>query len=216
MDTGRNKPESRRTLSLQHEQVMRGHKPAMMFPKGTAEAKKPLGLQRTKTARGVFHYNPSQVSEAHIRHASRGGRENDVLGLGPYSKADIAKRIKAGEKPVAIVERTLDGKEVKAAVGTDKTALEQLAYFNRTKTKGNIVRIEHPAKVVKGKRRGRKKSGKYRRQLPGHADPAERQAEKEARKEARKKAKEEAAKKRTEKIPKHVKKRAMKAGKKKK
>ena len=65
-------------------------------------------------------------------------------------------------------------------------------------------------------RERKKKSGKYRRQLPGHADPAERQAEKEARKEARKKAKEEAAKKRTEKIPKHVKKRAMKAGKKKK
>jgi len=65
-------------------------------------------------------------------------------------------------------------------------------------------------------RERKKKSSKYRRQLPGHADPAERQAEKEARKEARKKAKEEAAKKRTEKIPKHVKKRAMKAGKKKK
>ena len=66
-----------------------------------------------------------------------------------------------------------------------------------------------------GEKRERKRSDKYRRQLPGHDDPILRLAEKEARKEAKKKSKEEAAKKRTEKIPKHVKKRAMKAGKKK-
>ena len=155
VDTGLNKQENPATLKAQHDQVMRGHKPAMMFPKGTREVLKSGGLAKTMTDRGTFHYNPRAIDAASIAHASRGGRENEVLGLGPYSKADIAKRIRAGEKPVAIVERKPDGTEVKAAVGTDKTAPHQLAHFEKTKTPGNIVRIESPEHVVSG----REKSG---------------------------------------------------------
>ena len=148
---GGNKPELRATLKAQHDQVLRGLKPAVMFPKGTVEAKKPDGLQRTKTERGTFHYNPSQTSKPSIHALSKMGRENEVLGLGPYSKSTIEARIKAGEKPVAIVERKRDGTEVKAAVGTDKTAHVQLAHFERTKSPGNIVRVESIDSVVKGR-----------------------------------------------------------------
>jgi hypothetical protein len=150
-DGGANQPEKRETLQAQHDQVLHGHKPAVMFPKGTEEAKKPEGLQRTTTERGTFHYNPNQISKTSIQDLSKIGHENEVLGLGPFSKSDIMQRIQSGEKPVAIVERKPDGTEVKAAVGTDKTAPEQLAHFERTKTPGNTVKIEKIEDVVKGR-----------------------------------------------------------------
>lgn len=53
---------------------------------------------------------------------------------------------------------------------------------------------------------------KYRKQLPSHADPEQRQREKEARKAAKKEMKtEKAIKRQTSKVPKHIKKRAMKS-----
>lgn len=64
------------------------------------------------------------------------------------------------------------------------------------------------------KDRKKKKSERYRRALPSHDNPDERDKEKEARKIAKKAAKEAKAEKRKTKIPKHVKKRAMKQGKK--
>jgi hypothetical protein len=148
-DTGLNAPEKHETLKAQHEQVLRGDKPAMMFPNGTKEAKKPDGLQRTKTERGTFHYNPSQVSAETIKRLSGMSKENKILGLGPYSKSDILNRVSKGEWPVAIVERKPDGTEVKAAIGTNKTAPYQRVHFERTKTAGNVVKIETPEQLVR-------------------------------------------------------------------
>lgn len=64
------------------------------------------------------------------------------------------------------------------------------------------------------KSRPKKKSERYRRTLPSHDNPEEREKAKEERKAAKKAAKDAKSEKRKTKIPKHVKKRAMKQGKK--
>src|SRR5690606_10019239 len=94
------------------------------------------------TPRGIFHFDPAKIDADTIREASAAGRENELLGLGSIPKAEIMRREAAGEKPVAIVERTADGTEVRAAAGTEQTAQQQLAEMEKGKSKGNTVAIE--------------------------------------------------------------------------
>ena len=164
-DTGMNIPETPASLQAQQEQLLRGLRIAQMYPKGTEEPAPPEGIQRVETPRGAFHYNPSQVSPAAIKRISEAGRENEVLGLGPFNKDDIIRRIQAGEQPLAVVERARDGTEVKAAVGTDRTAPIQLQAFEAGKLPGSSVGVEAVGDVVGG-REGRKAGGL----VPGQAD----------------------------------------------
>ena len=90
-DTGRNLPERDETLREQQRALIEGRQRAQMFPVGTSELPLPRGLARVTTRRGVFHYDPRSVSAEEIERASAGGRENEVLGLGPASKADVAE-----------------------------------------------------------------------------------------------------------------------------
>lgn len=141
-------PESPRTLKLQQRQLQAGHRRVQMFPHGTPELPMPRGMMRTKNVNGTFHYNPSRIDENEIHRLSTAGRENEMLDLGPYSKDDIAKRMRGGEVPVAVVERHPDGTEARAAVGTHATADRQMAAMNRTKSPGHIVRIEDPRETI--------------------------------------------------------------------
>lgn len=155
-DTGQNVPEGPATLAAQQDQVAAGRKPAMMFPRGTAELPPRPGMDRIDTPRGAFHFNPQAIGPEAIARLSGGGRENQVLGLGPFNKDDIARRVAAGEPPLAIVERTPDGQEVKSAIGTHATAPMQRAAFEASKTPGNVVALEPVDGVLadRGFRRG--------------------------------------------------------------
>lgn len=150
-DTGMNVPERPETLAEQQRAVAEGRKPAVMFPTGTQEPQLAPGMARIVTPRGIFHFNPQVISPAKVMQASRQGRENDVLGLGPFSKDDVQKRVAAGEPPLAVTERTPAGIEVKAAVGTPSTMGPQVAAISAGAAPGNVIDIEPLDQVVNGR-----------------------------------------------------------------
>lgn len=155
-DTGANLPETADSLVEQQKQVLAGRRPATMFPNGTPELPVPSGLERVVTARGVFHYNPALVSASEIVEASAEGRENEVLGLGPMSKADVIQAAQAtGEKPVAITERTPFGAEVKASLTVPSAVMTQAPEILANRMPGNSVGIEPVEAVIQDRVRER-------------------------------------------------------------
>jgi hypothetical protein len=138
-------PESDETLSAQQDQLLDGSRDAQLFPGGHGELDRPEGISRAKMPNGdVFHYAPDRMTPQRLLVASQSGRENDVLGLGPYTKDEAVQRTKNGEQPVAVVERTPDGTEVRAAAGTHKTMAAQLAAMNMRKSEGHSLSVESP------------------------------------------------------------------------
>lgn len=140
-DTGMNLQEPLLTLRLQQAQLRQWLRPAQMFPRGTIELPMQDDFERVDTGRGVFHYNPSLVSEKNVFRLSLLGRENELLALGPYSKDDVFLLASMGEKPLAVVER-LNGVEVKTAIGTPSTAPIQIEAFMLGKLPGSTVSVE--------------------------------------------------------------------------
>ena len=147
LDTRRNLAESKATLLAQQQQLVRGLRPAQMFPvdadgKVTNELPLPPEMQRVETDRGVFHFNPALIDEATLVKLSGAGRENQPLGLGSQSKADVAARVAKGDPAVAVTERQPDGTEVKTAVATRGTAAQTTAELKASQTPGNTVQTE--------------------------------------------------------------------------
>ncbi|MBS0229466.1 MAG: hypothetical protein JSS23_12345 [Proteobacteria bacterium] len=148
-DTGQNIPEPSATLKAQQEQMREGRRPAMMFPKGTPESLAvPEGFERVETPRGIFHFDPSQVTADTVRELSGAGRENEILGLGSQSKPDAMKRAMAGDPPTVVTERTPGGVEVKGAVSTQSTTPKTVAELDALKTPGNTVAVETPQQTL--------------------------------------------------------------------
>ena len=153
LDTRQNLAESKQTLLAQQQQLVRGLRPAQMFPvdaegKVTNELPLPPEMARVATERGVFHYNPAQIDEATLLKLSGVGRENGPLGLGSQSKADVAARVAQGDPAVTVTERQPDGTEVKASVATLGTANQTAAELAASKTPGNTVQVESLGQVV--------------------------------------------------------------------
>lgn len=136
------------TLRAQQQQLIEGRRPAQMFPVNTKELPVPKGFQRVATSRGVFHFNPRLTSRDEVLQVSAEKRENLLLGLGPYNKADIIAKHREGEALFAITERTPEGVEVKAAAGSTTTLLTQIAVFEHSKSPGNVIAIEEPTTVL--------------------------------------------------------------------
>lgn len=149
MDTNQNAPESMITLIHQQQDLADGSRDVQMFPNGTEELPLPMGLRRYENERGVFHYWPDRITAEQIEELSSCGKENVFLKLGPYSKADIAARLAKGEKLVFVTEYTPLGVEVRCAAGTDKTFVNQVAYFDATKMAGNIIIAGPPPERVR-------------------------------------------------------------------
>ena len=141
-------PETPQTLIAQRRQLINGHRKAHMYPHGTPELPVPDGHHRVVTKSGVFHFNPHKIDADTIHRASEDGRENEVLDLGPVSKHEVMHRLRGGEIPVAVVERSHDGTEVRAAAGTHTTAHRQRDAMEKTKSPGHTVSIEDPRHVI--------------------------------------------------------------------
>ena len=141
-------PETRATLLAQQHQLINGQRAVQMFPRGTRQLPLPHGMSRVATAAGVFHFDPKKISAAAIKHASAAGRENEILGLGPVSKAETLHRIARGETPAAVVERRPNGVEVRAAAGTLHTVPHQIRAMMPTKSPGSRLSVESPASVI--------------------------------------------------------------------
>lgn len=140
-DTGKCAPECLETLLIQQKQLVKGTRRVQMFPLGTLELVLPEGFVRHQNFRGVFHFNPEEITSDEIDLAGLQGTENTFLNLGPFSKADIAKRVKRGEKVTCISEFTFDGIEVRCAAATEKTIPRQREYFERTREPNTIILV---------------------------------------------------------------------------
>lgn len=135
-------PENMQTLLGQQGQLIQGNRAAQMFPNGTGELPLPLGAGRVQTPNGVFHFNPQQTNAQQILNSP--GQENHILGLGPFSKMDVAKRVIAGEPLAAVVERSPQGHELRAAVGTPSTVPHQVHHMRGWASRDSEVRVESP------------------------------------------------------------------------
>ena len=147
-DTGRTAPEALETLAAQLRAVREGRQRAAMFPNGTPELPLAEGLARVETARGVFHYDPKRIAAAEIEAASAARRENEVLGLGPASKAEIVARARKGEPVAILTERQPDGVEVKGAVVTPSTAPAAAEEMSARVAPGNSLQLEPVEQAV--------------------------------------------------------------------
>ena len=148
-DTGITVPETYESLLAQQRQLIEGRRVAQMFPVGTEELPLPPGMERIETRRGVFHFDPMRVSAKEVVAASESHRENEVLGLGPMSKDDVAGVMRdTGEKPVSIVERDPMGNEVRGSLATPSTVEAQSDTILRTADPKNTVDVEPVEDVV--------------------------------------------------------------------
>lgn len=145
LDTGICVPESFQTLALQQRQLILGKRDAQMFPKGTIELRLPQGCERYENNRGIYHFRNIAIEK--IEELSKQGRENEILLLGPFSKFDIALRLRQGEKLTYITEYIFFT-ELRCAIGTNGTIDEQRQYFEKTKEPEGIIVIgEYPYRV---------------------------------------------------------------------
>jgi hypothetical protein len=145
LDTGMCAPESLETLMLQQKQLIRGKRSAQMFPVGTVELDMPSGCERYENDRGVYHFHNIPVEM--VMDLSSRGRENEILLLGPFSKYDIALRVRDGEK-VTYVSEYIGHVELRCAIGSDGTVLDQYRYFEKTREPSGIICVgKQPERV---------------------------------------------------------------------
>jgi hypothetical protein len=139
-------PEAPHTLAAQLQAFLQGKRRAVLYTH--EEPALPEGAGRLETPHGVFHYNPALIDADAIKDAVAKDKINEVLGLGPYSKADIMERVASGEPGVAVVGRDAEGKEFLSATGTPGTFSEQAAAIAPQLPPGGQVRAENPANVL--------------------------------------------------------------------
>lgn len=151
-------PESPHTLVAQRRQLINGHRKAQLFPHGTRELPVPDDMHRVESHGGVFHFDPKKIDASTIHRLSKDGHENEILDLGPIPKHEVLDRIQKGERPIAVVERTPTGIEVRSAAGTHLTAHQQLAAMRKTKSPDNKVDLEHPRQTIMFRIEGHKRA----------------------------------------------------------
>ena len=142
-------PEAPETLEAQREALIAGKKKAVLYTFGT-EVPAEIPGKRVKRILvpgvGVLDYDSKQITAREILALNKFGKLNEVLDLGPYNKQEA---VATPGEPTAVVERTPDGTEVKAAAGTETTAPEQVAALEETKAAPeNTVAVEDPAGVI--------------------------------------------------------------------
>jgi hypothetical protein len=149
--TDRTVPESQATLDAQTKQLVSGRRPMVLFKGGVGFGPVPPGMQQARIGNDVAVFNPKQISRPEIEKAVDDDTIGKILGLGSYSKNDIAARVATGERPLAVTERAADGTELRAAAGTDKTAANQATEMAATKQSGSTIQKENPAAVIAGR-----------------------------------------------------------------
>lgn len=135
-------PETLQTLKKQQQALIRGNRSAMLFPHRNTELALPKGMRRMKTKGGLLHFDPKKLRPSQIKKADASGKMNEILEMGPVSKEEALARAAKGEMPMAVVERSPDGTEVKAAMGTETTAPEQIAALEASSMPENQVAVE--------------------------------------------------------------------------
>jgi hypothetical protein len=141
-------PEPRATLAIQQRELLAGIRNVMAFKEGGAPLPLPEGFERMRFGPDTYDFNPKVYRSAQIIELIQADRIGEALRLGPITKTEAVQRREAGEEPVAVVERTPQGIEVRAAMGTIQTAPEQTAYFMKTQNPENTVQVEDVDRVM--------------------------------------------------------------------
>ena len=102
-------PEGRATLAAQTKDLTDGVRPAVLFPSDSRPADRPPLPKGMAVAEipgyGTAYFNPKKLSQPELLDSARSGRLNDVLGMGPTSKAEAVARQAAGDPGRAVVLR---------------------------------------------------------------------------------------------------------------
>ncbi|HEY1093028.1 MAG TPA: hypothetical protein VGE47_18150, partial [Burkholderiaceae bacterium] len=145
-------PESPETIEAQRGALQAGTRMAVLYPWGTSIPTEFTGTRIRRAhipSLGIIDYDSRKISGADLRALIKFGKLNEVLGLGPASKADVAQSAAAGSPEVAVTERQPDGTEVKAAAGTVETAPAQVeALTQMVAQPENTVQVETPEAVI--------------------------------------------------------------------
>jgi hypothetical protein len=185
-------PEGQADLQAQHEQLLDKSNPreAMIFPAGVepfALPDKGYGQIGLKDGRIVqFDRNgPNTLNVSKVRQMANADRLNELLQLGPVNKQEVAADSVAGARPVAVAtERSPEGAEVKAALGTTATLPDQVQHLEATKTPDSTVQVEPVQQVLAAREQAQAPPvappqvtpGVSGRVLPAEIPPAERAA----------------------------------------
>lgn len=134
---------------------------AMFIPRSSlaaGDAPRPTGpnirMARLPDGAGILYWDFKKTNGLTVRDALAeyaDGNLGELLGLGPFTKADVLASVAEGNAPLAVTERTPDGVEVKAAAGTQETVAEQVAAIEADAAPGNTVQVEDPAAVLAGR-----------------------------------------------------------------
>ena len=141
-------PETPATLDAQRQQLINGERAAVMYPRGTKPGPRPKGMQSLVVNADIFHFDPKQITKAEIRKAALEGRENEILGLGPFNKADV---MATPGPEMVVAERTPEGVEVRAAGTKPAIAPITQAAMEEVATPGNIVAPEPIGETLAGR-----------------------------------------------------------------
>lgn len=132
-------PERLDTLRLQQAALVSGIRAVQMFPTGTPELPLPMGAERIVTPRGAFHFNPRLIEPDAITAQSENGSENNLLGYGPHSKADVLSTLAPGELPYCVIELAPGEIEVRSAIANKSTAKATVKAMQDTADPANKV-----------------------------------------------------------------------------
>ncbi len=159
-DTATTIPETPETIASQNQSLLdpKSQRAAVFIPResiGDGNIERPTGpnvrMLRLPDGRGLLFWNTKKTNGLTAKDAMamyNDGHLGQFLGLGPFTKADVAQSAAAGNPEVAVTERTPEGVEVKSAGGTTATAPTQVAELEALKDQGNTVQVEDPAAVL--------------------------------------------------------------------
>ena len=155
VDTGTNLQQPAADLLAEQEELISGQRAVQMFPTNTTPLKLPKGMKKSKTSRGVFHYNPdamlpngSKVTEGLIQRLSAMGRENELLGLGDRTKQEVAAAAPAEGGVTTVNEVTPAGDTVKSVATTVADADRQAQMLSENAAPENKVEIKPTAQAL--------------------------------------------------------------------
>lgn len=147
-------PEPPETLAIQQRELLEGTRHVMVFKEGNSPLALPEGFHRALIGYDTYDWSPKVYTKEAIVKLIQEDRIGEALRLGPVTKVEAIRRQLAGEAPIAVVERTPEGTEVRSAFGTEGTAQRQLEYFRRTQDPRNTVEVESTIQVISGRIEG--------------------------------------------------------------
>jgi|GEM_PF-7039532 len=113
-----------------------------------------VGVREHKGSDGsVWWHRPRKVPQGKIEQAIKGKTENELLGLGPYTKEDVQADVAAGGQEMAAVARDENGVETAAAATTDRLASDTVEALQEANP-GKTVTLEQPEQVIEGRLNG--------------------------------------------------------------